>query len=168
MTITATSNAPKVGSRKRRLSQDDDEDSLKTEQSVKKAKAEIPADPEPRSSPTPEVKEVTKAVKDVDLGSVDDKSTALPETIPLPEDDSAELEDSSSISSTPPPATDHTSHELPAESSADDHSAAETKELEQVQITPTADDEASTDALTSTSSEDEKPPLADAQEVEQD
>lgn len=99
--IPATSNAPKVG-RKRRLS---DEDNEEAQSSTKKLKGDSPiptSSSEEQAPDSVEVKEVTEGVQEVAL---EDKDKKVPENIPLPDEDAAgELDESSaSIASTPPP-----------------------------------------------------------------
>ncbi|KAK1216070.1 hypothetical protein PQX77_021301 [Marasmius sp. AFHP31] len=120
--LTATSNAPKIG-RKRRRSSSDKADALEAAESMnKRARGETPLNQdEPSTSTLPAadnegVKEVTKGVKEFELEDGEKKTQedsekivasgsapdVLPESVPLPEEEAGEL-DSSSIASTPPP-----------------------------------------------------------------
>ncbi len=97
--VTATSNAPKTG-RKRRFSTTDGdaEDDLTNN---KKIRGDSPATPVEAPLVDKEVKAVTKGVKEVEL---EDKEAA-PECVPLPEEEPGELDEGAStdsIASTPP------------------------------------------------------------------
>ncbi|ESK91685.1 hypothetical protein Moror_10659 [Moniliophthora roreri MCA 2997] len=109
----ATSNAPKIGRKRRRSTTDRDQGVGGDESTKKKVRGDTPVTPatevngaEASSSTaqpdTEAVKEVTKGVRDVEL---EDKEKLAPESIPLPEEVAGEL-DSSSIASTPPPESD--------------------------------------------------------------
>ncbi|KAK7019867.1 hypothetical protein R3P38DRAFT_2970618 [Favolaschia claudopus] len=124
----ATSNAPRVGSKRRMADEDrdEDEDEQARLKKVRGATTEAQADapetssaPPPKAAETADVKEVTKGVKQVDL---EEKPLALPESIPLPEEKAGELDaDASSTASTPPPTGETTEKQdtavvVPAES----------------------------------------------------
>ncbi|KAJ7788090.1 hypothetical protein B0H14DRAFT_2950330 [Mycena olivaceomarginata] len=105
-----TSNAPRVGAKRRMADEDRDEDD-EEQARLKKSRgpaSEIPADaressstPLPQAPETAGVKEVTEGVKEVEL---EEKPQALPESVPLPEEKAGELDaDVSSTASTPPP-----------------------------------------------------------------
>ncbi|KAF8208268.1 hypothetical protein K438DRAFT_1813708 [Mycena galopus ATCC 62051] len=107
-----TSNAPRVGAKRRMADEDRDEDDDEQARlkKVRSAANEAQLDTrESSSTPLPPptesagVKEVTKGVKEVEL---DEKphAAALPETVPLPAEKAGELDDASSTASTPPPA----------------------------------------------------------------
>ncbi|EEB89904.1 hypothetical protein MPER_11951, partial [Moniliophthora perniciosa FA553] len=108
-----TSNAPKIGRKRRRSSTDRDQDVGGDESTKKKVRGDTPVTPAAEENgaeasfsttqpDTEAVKEVTKGVKDVEL---EDKEKLAPESVPLPEEVAGEL-DSSSIASTPPPESD--------------------------------------------------------------
>jgi len=108
-----TSNAPRVGAKRRMADEDRDEDDDEQARlkKVRSAANEAQLDTrESSSTPLPPatesagVKEVTKGVKEVEL---DEKphAAALPESVPLPAEKAGELDaDASSTASTPPPA----------------------------------------------------------------
>ncbi|KAJ7756988.1 hypothetical protein B0H16DRAFT_1537621 [Mycena metata] len=105
-----TSNAPRVGSKRRMADEDRDEDDEEQARQKKVRGATDEALPDARessSTPLPQapdtagVKEVTQGVKEVDLET---KPQAVPESVPLPEEKAGELDgDASSTASTPPP-----------------------------------------------------------------
>ncbi|KAJ7031669.1 hypothetical protein C8F04DRAFT_1041368 [Mycena alexandri] len=106
-----TSNAPRVGHKRRMADEDRDEDDEEQARQKKVRGATDEALPDARessSTPLPHapetagVKEVTQGVKEVDLET---KSQAVPESVPLPEEKAGELDgdDASSTASTPPP-----------------------------------------------------------------
>ncbi|KAF9025737.1 hypothetical protein BDZ89DRAFT_929947, partial [Hymenopellis radicata] len=101
----ATSNAPKSHSRKRRLS------STEREDGPKKVRGDTPVTPLDGPS-TPDVKAVTKGVKDVDLnaermdGDEDEGATKEAAAVPLPDALDGELDGADSIASTPEPTAD--------------------------------------------------------------
>ncbi|KAJ3860117.1 hypothetical protein EV359DRAFT_27228, partial [Lentinula novae-zelandiae] len=113
-----TSNAPKVGRKRRLSSTERDLGEDKEEQSrSKKHRGDTPqtslelsavaTSVEEETGNTSQVdlegvKEVTEGVKEVDL---EDKQTAEHKTVPLPEEVSGELDDTSSTASTPPAHT---------------------------------------------------------------
>ncbi|KAJ6481649.1 hypothetical protein C8R45DRAFT_1002516 [Mycena sanguinolenta] len=117
-----TSNAPRVGAKRRMADEDRDEDD-EEQARLKKVRGptnEAPADtressstPLPPANETAGVQEVTEGVKEVEL---DEKPQALPESIPLPAEEAGELDaDASSTASTPPPA------DAPSEAQATDY-----------------------------------------------
>ncbi|KIK68374.1 hypothetical protein GYMLUDRAFT_136056, partial [Collybiopsis luxurians FD-317 M1] len=131
----ATSNAPKT-SRKRRLSSADRDldDETEAQSRAKKSRGDTPQTPLelPGSNPpldSESVKEVTQGVKEVDLEetergdkdenqvlATDDESKEIavaPESIPLPKEVSGELDETSSIASTPPAAAEEEEEEAP-------------------------------------------------------
>ncbi|KAJ6449706.1 hypothetical protein C8R47DRAFT_1171449 [Mycena vitilis] len=134
-----TSNAPRVGAKRRMADEDRDEDDEQARlKKVRGATAESQGDagegsstPLPQANETPDVKEVTAGVKEVELG---EKPQAVPESIPLPEEKAGELEsDASSTASTPPPAGEpsdapddgHSPTIVPETASGDPHASAE-------------------------------------------
>ncbi|PPQ95895.1 hypothetical protein CVT26_015581 [Gymnopilus dilepis] len=81
------------------------------------------------STETQEVKEVTQGVKEVDLDGKDESPSSspaegdeqvvpAPESVPLPQEKSGELDEASSDASTPPPANKE--DELPSKSQTED------------------------------------------------
>ncbi|KAJ7248554.1 hypothetical protein B0H12DRAFT_1123266 [Mycena haematopus] len=106
-----TSNAPRVGAKRRMADEDRDEDDeeqarlKKVRGSTNEAQAdarENSSTPLPQPNETVGVQEVTEGVKEVEL---DEKPQALPESVPLPAEKAGELDaDASSTASTPPPA----------------------------------------------------------------
>ncbi|KAJ6588360.1 hypothetical protein B0H19DRAFT_872030, partial [Mycena capillaripes] len=104
-----TSNAPRVGSKRRMADEDRDEDDEQARlKKVRGATDEAQSDaressstPLPQANETAGVQEVTEGVKEVEL---EEKPQALPESVPLPEEKAGELDaDVSSTASTPPP-----------------------------------------------------------------
>ncbi|KAF7366642.1 hypothetical protein MSAN_00922100 [Mycena sanguinolenta] len=131
-----TSNAPRVGAKRRMADEDRDEDDEEQarQKKVRGPTNEAPADaressstPLPLANETAGVQEVTEGVKEVEL---DEKPQALPESIPLPAEKAGELDaDASSTASTPPPA------DAPSEAQATDNgpeTAAESVSAEAV------------------------------------
>lgn len=104
----ATSNAPQKGRKRRLSSTEREQDPDLEESSKKKIRGESTASSVPDVNDqqlpqveTEEVKEVTEGVKEVELA--DSEQVVGPASVPLPEDDSGELDERSSA--TPPPET---------------------------------------------------------------
>ncbi|KAJ7164942.1 hypothetical protein C8R46DRAFT_1097672 [Mycena filopes] len=106
-----TSNAPRVGHKRRMADEDRDEDDEEqarqkkvrgaTDEALPDATRESSSTPLPQAPETAGVKEVTQGVKEVELET---KPQAVPESVPLPEEKAGELDaDASSTASTPPP-----------------------------------------------------------------
>ncbi|KAK7053034.1 hypothetical protein VNI00_004355 [Paramarasmius palmivorus] len=158
----ATSNAPKIGRKRRRSMTDREQDAPMDGSSKKKVRGDTPvvtATDGEGSTPAPQpeteaVKEVTKGVKGVEL---EDKDKVEPESVPLPDEVAGEL-DSSSIASTPPPESEATKVEEVAAVANADAVATEAAETDTV-TEPQAKDavEEKEDVATATVSGTEAP-----------
>ncbi|KAL0563286.1 hypothetical protein V5O48_018787 [Marasmius crinis-equi] len=158
----ATSNAPKIGRKRRRSSTE--QDAAVAESSSKRVRGDTPAAQDEASTSmapaadTEGMKEVTKGVKEVELEDKDknaqeekvdaESEKVQPESVPLPDEVVGEL-DSASIASTPPPEGDAAEEEKDKEAAAAVEAAAGTEQVPAgVKEDQSSDDETKVDDIT--------------------